>query len=144
MTYRNMTEADILSVVPLYIDYYNTRDGDCWTIDTTYKRIHEVWSRENAMCLMAEENGEILGFCMGYFSTYYDLTAYDLVEILIFGEHQNKGLGTAFMKELERRVKKKGGAMIQLESLNDVWHSHFYGKLGYQDCTNLVLKSKFL
>lgn len=144
MTYRNMTEADILSVVPLYIDYYNTHDGDSWTFDTTYKRIHEVWSRENAMCLIAEENGQILGFCMGYFSTYYDLTAYDLVEILIFGEHQNKGLGTTFMEELERRVKEKGGAMIQLESLNDAWHSHFYGKLGYRDCSNLVLKSKFL
>lgn len=144
MTYRNMTEADILSVVPLYIHYYNTHDGDQWTFDTTYKRIHQVWSREDAMCLILEDKDTILGFCMGYFSAYYDLTAYDLVEILIFGEHQNRGLGTAFMEELERRVKAAGGAMIQLESLNDAWHSHFYGKLGYQDCNNLVLKSKFL
>ena len=45
MTYREMTEADILSVVPLYIDYYNTQDGDGWTFDTNYKRIHEVWRR---------------------------------------------------------------------------------------------------
>ena len=53
MTYRDMTERDIVSVVPLYMDYYNTQDGDGW-------------------------------------------------------------------------------------------HSHFYGKLGYRDCNNLVLKSKFL
>ena len=144
MKYRTMTEADICSIVPHYMDYYNTHDGDCWTFDTTYQRIHQVWSREDSLCLILEENDTILGFCMGYFSTYFDLTAYDLVEILIFGQHQNHGIGTAFMRELEHRVKAAGGAMIQLESLNDAMHSHFYGKLGYQDCTNLVLKSKFL
>ena len=81
---------------------------------------------------------------MGYLSAYFDLTAYDLVEILIFGQHQSQGIGTAFMEELERRAKAAGASMIQLQSLNDAMHSHFYGKLGYQDCTNLVLKSKFL
>ena len=143
MQYRIMTESDIQRVIPRYMEHYNTYEDGAWTTETTYKRIHQVWSREDAMCLMAEEDGQTLGFCMGYFSTYYDLTAYDLVEILIFGEHQNSGLGTAFMKELERRVKENGGVMIQLEAFNDAWHSHFYGKLGYQDCNNLVLKSKF-
>lgn len=144
MQYRIMTETDIARVVPYYMDYYNTHDGDTWTFDTTYKRIHQVWSREDSLCLILEEGASILGFCMGYFSVYFDLTAYDLVEILIFGPHQNRGLGTDFMKELECRVKAAGASMIQLESLNDAMHSHFYGKLGFQDCTNLVLKSKFL
>lgn len=143
MTYRIMAEADISRIVPLYMDYYNTHDGDCWTFDTTYKRIHQVWSREDSLCLILEENDTILGFCMGYLSAYFDLTAYDLVEILIFGQHQGQGIGTAFMEELERRAKAAGASMIQLQSLNDAMHSHFYGKLGYQDCTNLVLKSKF-
>ena len=144
MQYRTMTEADITSIVPQYMHYYNTHDGDAWTFDTTCKRIHQVWSREDSLCLVLEENEMILGFCMGNFSTYFDLIAYDLVEILIFDQHQNHGLGTAFMEELERRVKAAGGAMIQLQSLNDEMHSHFYGKLGFRDCTNLVLKSKFL
>ena len=144
MQYRIMSESDISRIVPHYMAYYNTHDGDAWTFETTYKRIHQVWSREDSLCLILEDGDTLLGFCMGYFSTYFDLTAYDLVEILIFGEHQNNGLGTGFITELEHRVKAAGGAMIQLESLNDAMHSHFYGKLGYQDCTNLVLKSKFL
>lgn len=144
MQYRIMTETDIARIVPYYIDYYNTHNGDAWTFDTTYKRIHQVWSREDSLCLVLEGEDTILGFCMGYLSTYYDLTSYDLVEILIFDAHQNRGLGTAFMKELECRAKAAGASMIQLQSVNDAMHSHFYGKLGFQDCTNLVLKSKFL
>lgn len=144
MTYRTMTESDIHAVVPLYMEYYNTHDGDEWTAQTTYKRIHQIWSREDSLCLILEDGGNILGFCMGYFSQYYDLIAYDLMEILIFQRYQNQGIGTRFMQELERRVRENGGAMIQLQAVNDDMHNAFYGKLNYQNCSNLVLKSKFL
>ena len=35
-------------------------------------------------------------------------------------------------------------AMVQLVSVNDEMHEHFYSKLGYGDAANLKLKSKFL
>ena len=139
-----MAEADISRIVPLYMDYYNTHDGDCWTFDTTYKRIHQVWSREDSLCLLLEQGHEVIGFVMGYFEQYDDIQAYDLVEIVIAHAHQGKGFGTQFMGILEAKVKELGGAMIQLEAVNDDMHNNFYGKLNYQNCNNLVLKSKWL
>lgn len=144
MNYRIMTEADISSVIPLYIDHYNTHDGGEWTEKTVCKRIHQVWSHEDALCLIAENGNGICGFAMGHFEQYDDLKAYDLVEIVIAYKYQNQGLGTDFMLELERWVKRLGGAMIQLQAVNDEMHNHFYGQLHYQDCNNLILKSKFL
>lgn len=81
---------------------------------------------------------------MGRFETFYDLTAYNLVEVIVALKYQNAGMGTNIMKELERRVKNMGAAMIQLYSVNDEQHEHFYGKLGYKDVSNLKMKSKFL
>lgn len=144
MKYRNMTEPDISRVIPLYMEHYNQYEGGSWTKETTYKRIHQVWSHEDALCLILEENGEPLGFCMGHFEQYDDLKAYDLVEIVIAHDQQNRGIGTRFMEELERRVKELGGAMIQLQAVNDAAHEAFYGKRKYQACNNLVLMSKFL
>lgn len=144
MQYRIMSEADIQAVLPLYMEHYNTHEGGAWTEYTTYKRIHQVWSREDSLCLILEEGGNILGFAMGYFEQYDDLKAYDLVEIVIAHDRQNQGIGTRFMLELERRVKEMGGAMIQLQAVNDAMHEKFYGRLQYRDCSNLVLKSKFL
>lgn len=144
MTYHNMTEADILTVVPLYMEHYNTYEGGEWTEETVYKRIHQVWSHEDSLCLVLEEGGQVLGFSMGYFEQYDDLKAYDLIEIVIAHGYQNQGLGTRFMLEIERQVKELGGAMIQLQAVNDEMHEHFYGSLNYQTCHNLVLKSKFL
>ena len=81
---------------------------------------------------------------MGFFEQYDDCFAYDLVEIVVDAEHQNRGIGTSFMRELESRVKEEGAMLIQLQMVNDERHEHFYGSLGYRDATNLVLKTKML
>lgn len=144
MTCRMMVESDINLVVPLYIEHYNTCEGGEWTQKTTYKRIHQVWSREDSLCMILEQGSEVIGFVMGYFEQYDDIQAYDLVEIVIAHEHQGKGIGTQFMGMIEAKVKELGGAMIQLQAVNDDMHNSFYGKLNYQNCNNLVLKSKWL
>lgn len=139
-----MTEDDIQKVVPLYIDYYNNQEDGEWTTETTYKRIYQVWSREDSYCLILEDDETIICFAMGYFEQYDDCFAYDLVEIVVSTKLQNQGLGTRFMKELEKQVKEKGAMLIQLQAVNDDHHNHFYGKLGYKDATNLTLKTKIL
>ena len=139
-----MIEDDIQNVVPLYIEYYNNKEEGEWTTETTYKRIHQVWSREDSYCLISEEDNSVIGFAMGYFEQYDDCFAYDLVEIVVSTKLQNRGIGTKFMNELEKRVKEKGAMLIQLQAVNDEHHNHFYGKLGYKDATNLTLKTKIL
>ncbi len=144
MTYKIMNKSDIAKVIPLFIDYYNNKEEGEWNEETVYKRIHQVFSREDSYCLIGEESGRTAGFAMGYFEQYDDGFAYDLIEIVIAAELQNKGLGTEFMKELEKRVKDKGAMLIQLQAVNDEFHAHFYEKLGYRNVSNFVLKTKML
>lgn len=141
---RMMAETDIDLVIPMYNAHYNGYENGEWTHETTYKRIHQVWSREDSLCMILERCGEVVGFVMGSFQQYDDIQAYDLVEIVIAHEHQGKGIGTQFMGLIEDRVRELGGAMIQLQAVNDDMHNSFYGKLNYQNCSNLVLKSKWL
>ena len=142
--FRRMTEEDIEKIVPLYIEYYNNNEDAEWTTETTYKRIHQVWSREDSYCLVWENKNDIVAFAIGYFEQYDDCFAYDLVEIVVVTHLQNKGYGSRFMKELETCVKDEGAMLIQLQAVNDDLHNHFYGKLGYKDASNLVLKTKIL
>lgn len=142
--FRKMNEEDIEKIVPLYIEYYNNNEDAEWTTETTYKRIHQVWSREDSYCLVWENKNDIVAFAIGYFEQYDDCFAYDLVEIVVTTQLQNKGYGSRFMKELESCVKNEGAMLIQLQAVNDDLHNHFYGKLGYKDASNLVLKTKIL
>ncbi len=144
MQYRPMTEADLPQVIDIYVDYYNRYEGGQWTAATTKKRILQVLTRQDAFCLVLEDGGAIIAFALGYFEQYDDGFAYDLVEIVVAADHQGRGIGTRLMKELEGQVREKGALLIQFQAVNDDFHHHFYGKLGYQNANNLVIKTKIL
>lgn len=125
ITYRKMQKEDIEKVTPLFIEYWNGT-GDEWTPELVYRRVWQVLGAPDSYCMIAEDGVNTVGFAMGRLETYYDLTAYNLVEIIIASAYQKSGIGTKMMAELEERVKEMGAAMIQLISVNDEMHEHFY------------------
>ncbi len=145
MKITEMSIDDIDSVVPLYIDYYNNIENGTWTEETAKKRIRQVAGMSGAYCLiLKEDDGETLGFVMGYFKQYDDIVGYTLEEIVIAYRHQNKGLGSILMRELEKRAARHGAACIELQAVKDEMHERYYGKHGFKDADNFVLKVKWL
>jgi len=139
-----MDPNDIVSVIPLYLDYYNNREGGCWTEETAGRRIRQVLTTADSYCLiMKDTQGEILGFVMGYFKQYDDIVGYTLEEILISQGHQNKGLGSILLAELEARVKAAGASCVELQAVKDDMHERYYSKAGYRDAKNFVMKVKW-
>lgn len=144
MGYNILKVTDIKKVIPLYIEYYNGVEGAEWTEETVYKRIHQIVTMEDSYGLVLSDENTVIGFAMGYFSQYDDGKTYNLNEIVISHKYQRRGIGTVFMIELEKRVKELGAFLIQMEAVNDEMHNSFYGKLGYKDARNLVIKSKVI
>ncbi|SEL85758.1 Acetyltransferase (GNAT) family protein [Butyrivibrio sp. ob235] len=145
MNYRRMTEQDLAYVVEKNIEYYNTVEDCCWTYEKAYKRIHQVLTMEDSMCMVQiDDNNCITGYLMGYFKEFDDIRGYFLDEIVIFKGFQRKGYGTDFLKILEQEVRKNGASIIELNSVNDEKHKHFYSKLSYYETKNFVMMGKFL
>lgn len=142
MKYDKLTDENIGAVVSAYVDYYNNCEVGCWTYEKAYKRIHQVMTIEDAECFVQYVDGKLSGFVMGYYKEFDDLKAYFLEEIVIFAEFQNKGHGAAFMEELERVVRKNGVEHLELISVNDEHHMHFYKKLGFYAAGNLAMMGK--
>ena len=135
---------DIDSVIPLYIDYYNTCEDGCWMETTAKRRIQQVLRIDDSYSLiMKDTNGEVRGFVMGYFKQYDDIVGYTLEEILISRKFQNKGLGSTLLAELETKVKEAGVSCIELQAVKDEIHEKYYGKAGYGDAKNFVMKVKW-
>ena len=143
MQIREMTLADIPVVLPLYISYYNEHEGGCWTEETAGKRIRQVLSIDGSFSLILEEHDSVLGFAMGYFKQYDDIIGYTLDEIIIAYKYQNKGIGSDFLRELEQRVREKGAACVELQAVNDELHERYYGKAGYHNAKNFLMKVKW-
>ena len=144
MQIEEMRLVDIDLVLPLYTDYYNNQEDGCWTEVTAGKRIRQVLTIEDSYALiMRDDAGVVCGFVMGYFKQYDDIVGYTLEEIIIAAEEQNKGLGSYLMAELESRVKAAGASCIELQAVKDEMHERFYGKAGFKDAKNFVMKVKW-
>ena len=141
--YREMTISDARSVLPLYIDYYNTCEESKWTEETAGRRIRQVLGMDGGYGLLMEDGNNPIGFVMGYFKQYDDLVSFNLEEIVIGLSSQGRGLGTALLRETERRVRELGAAGIELSAVNDGMHAHFYGKEGYKNTRNFVQMVKW-
>ena len=145
MNYRKMTEQDLPYVVEKNIEYYNTVEECCWTYEKAYKRIHQVLTMEDSMCLVQLDSEEhIIGYLMGYFKEFDDIRGYFLEEIVIFMGNQGKGYGTDFLKHLEKVIREKGASILELNSVNDEEHKRFYAKAGILPVSNFVMMSKFM
>ena len=90
--------------------HYNDQEDGCWTEESAGKRIHQVLSMEDSYSLILEDGNLVLGFVMGYFKQYDDIVGYTLEEIVIAFEHQNKGIGSALLQEIERQVRERGAS----------------------------------
>jgi hypothetical protein len=144
MNISEMNLNDINCVLQLYIDYYNNHEECCWTEETARKRIHQVLSIEDSYSLiMKDDKGKPIGFVMGYFKQYDDIVGYTLEEIIISSENQNKGLGSVLLEEIENRVEEKGASCVELQAVSDEMHERYYGKAGYKNAVNFVMKVKW-
>ena len=144
MTIIEMNESDAQKVVPLYIDYYNHHEDSCWTETTATTRITQVLSIRGGYSLMlVGDDGDALGFAMGFFKQYDDIVGYTLEEVVIAADHQHQGLGSALLRELEGRVRTRGASCIELEAVKDDLHDAFYGKLGFKNAGNATVKVKW-
>ena len=143
MKIREMTQNDIASVVPLYISHYNSREGSHWNEETATKRIRQVMNIEDSYALIMVNEEEIIGFVVGYFKQYDDIVGYTLDEIVIAYKYHKKGLGSELLRALEERVKELGASCVELQSVSDEMHERYYGKNGYHDASNFVMKVKW-
>ncbi len=62
---------------------------------------------------------------------------------IIAYKHQNKGIGSMLLRELEQRVKEKGASCVELQAVNDDMHERYYGNAGYKNAKNFVMKVKW-
>ena len=139
-----MSEKDLELITSLYVKYYNENEDGSWTFEKAYRRIRQVLLTPDSYCLIQEINGLYTGFLMGFIKEYDDLKSYFLEEIVIFNEYQNKGLGSLFLKELESHLLEVDVSLIELMSVNDEKHRHFYEKFSFAKVSNLIIMSKFI
>ena len=109
-------------------------DQACYPADIAYsKRDLRAYLRfPEAECVVAEVSNAVAGFCI---SANQDGRGY-IVTIDVLEQFRRTGMGSALLREVERRLAADGVREVRLETATDndsaiaFWHKHGYRSLG--------------
>ena len=91
MNYTPITEENVEKAATLYMNHYNQHSGGCWTYEKAYKRIHQMVTMEDSLCLMQEDDNDIpTGLVIGFLESYDEFTFYYL---------RTRGMADSFSKK---------------------------------------------
>ncbi|WP_342471798.1 ribosomal protein S18-alanine N-acetyltransferase [Metasolibacillus sp. FSL H7-0170] len=121
--YRKMTIADVEAVYAIEVDAFPTP----WTLDSFY---YEMTENQFAYYTVAEENGEILGFC----GSWLVIDAAQITNVAVVESARGRKIGEGLMREAIRVAREANMETMSLEvRVSNIVAQNLYYKLGFQD-----------
>lgn len=109
------------------------RPGTVYT-DPTTDDLYTLFSREDAVYFIAEENGEILGGCGVYPTIGLPDGCAELVKLYVQKEGRGKGVGFALLEKCAVAAKELGYSELYLETLPELARAvSLYRRSGYEE-----------
>lgn len=123
ITYRKMTLADVPAVHDIEVATFPTP----WTLDSFYYEMNE---NSYAHYLVAEDDGELVGFC----GLWNVIDAAQITNVAVVERMRGHGIGEKLMREAMHIAKEAGMDVMSLEvRVTNTVAQNLYRKLGFQD-----------
>lgn len=145
LTFKPLQLSDIHLLATGYVQYFNIEEQATWTIKTASRKLDQLINRIDMIGFILYQDETIIGFSIGQLIQFDDGIVFELNEILIYKQFQNQGYGSLLLEKMEKEAIQNGAFRVQLFSINDDEHHHFYNlKHKYQDASNMLWKTKAL
>ena len=127
----------------LYIKVFNSEPWkDNWTFKTAYKRLKDIYISPNFQGILYVKDGQIKGGILGNYEQFYDGIHYNLREMFISNELQGKGIGSALLSELEKKLRVLGVTTIILFTSKGNKTNKFYLKNAFSEWESMAIMGK--
>ena len=115
--------AGVFTIEPWNDDWSNEEQLNLYLSD--------LIGQGNSLTFGLFEDGKLIGVSMGHIRHWYSGTEYYIDEFCIQTDKQGNGIGTLFLKEIEKGIKKIGLVQIFLQTESNVPAYGFYQKNGF-------------
>lgn len=130
-------------ILELYVKSFRMEPwNEEWTLDMAYMRINDYLQNPMAIGYEARQDGIIVGFLMGYMTSYLGVKEFHIQDFVISVDFSRMGLGSKMLSLVQQDVERRGVEAINLLTLRDPRTEGFYNKNGYGINSNLVFMNK--
>jgi GNAT superfamily N-acetyltransferase len=136
MQVRRATPEDVDRVFSLASDLATSFEVEERTFKASYRH---VVTDDHALLLVVEDNGEIVGYCLGFdHVTFFANGRVAWVEeMMVSSSHRRKGVGRSLMAAFERWSAARGAKLVALATRRA---AEFYRAVGYEESATYFRK----
>jgi N-acetylglutamate synthase-like GNAT family acetyltransferase len=136
MIIRNATNKDAEQVLELAKKFATSFKTDK---EKFYKIYPEIVGDRNISFVVAEENNQIIGYCLSFHHLTFYANGYVswVEEIMVNENYRSKGVGKKMMEEIEQISKSMDSKLIGLATRRA---ANFYEKIGYEESATYFRK----
>ena len=129
MKIRPATRGDIPALARAMASAYAEAPwNERWTQARAERRIAAILGGFEALGLVAEEGGAIVGGLLGYVDPYAEEDFFFASELFVVPERKRQGVGRRLLAELEAALEPRRIRVVQLISIDD--NLPFYQRCG--------------
>lgn len=126
-----MNEIDVIKEL-----FVNVFTAEPWNDDWSNQEqlnlyLIDLIGQNNSLAFGIFEGGELLGVSMGRIRHWFCGTEYNIEELCVRTDKQCNGIGTYFVKQIEKEIKELGLSQIFLQTESSVPAYGFYQKNGF-------------
>ena len=129
-TLKKLDLSSIDMIKAFYVDVFTNEPwNDDWSNEEQlHNYIIDLMGNANSLTLGCFMDSEMVGLCMGHIRHWYVGTEYHIDEFCISRNKQGMGIGTRFLKDVERYILDRDVPRIFLMTERAVPAYHFYKK----------------
>ncbi|MBR3505401.1 MAG: GNAT family N-acetyltransferase [Clostridia bacterium] len=135
MEFRVLSAEDRAAVTSLFADVFTNEPwNDDWS-DTEQldAYIADLTGQSYSLTLGYYDGDRLAALSMGYIKHWYSGTEYCIDEFCVGRPYQGRGVGSAFLREIESYLRERNICQIFLQTENDVPAYAFYKRRGFQE-----------
>ena len=136
MIIRNAANKDAEQVLELVKNFATSFKTDK---ERFYKIYPEIVGDRNISFIVAEEDNQIIGYCLSFHHLTFYANGYVswVEEIMVNENYRSKGVGKKMMEEIERIAKSMDSELIGLATRRA---ADFYEEIGYEESATYFRK----
>ncbi len=116
--------------------------NDSWTDGQLHAYISQLIGNQNSLSFGVYRDGALIGLALGKIKSWYEGTEYWVDEFGILPEMQQSGIGSAFIREIEKTLATRGISYIVLLTEKNLPAYDFYKKNGFEEKEETVFFAK--
>lgn len=138
--FKRIGMAEIEVIKSVFTDVFTIEPwNDDWSDNNQlHFYLTDLIGQSNSLTYGLFEEGNLIAVSLGHIRHWYSGTEYYIDELFVQTEKQKSGIGTYFIKEIEKGIKEIGLVHIFLQTENNVPAYVFYQKNGYIELKNHV------